>query len=202
MTWEDPELRESAVKFKIALVDTLVAWNRLEGTARYLTEILAGANSREIQALVAHIPNQTLANTMQALSHGIDDETVDHVTHFCLGFSRLGAWRNYYIHGIQALAATDQEAVGFVNEVDTKSKKLTAHEAFITTEQLATVRSRMEAFNSYASAIIGHVYDHRGTHLYAYAPLSSLQKPDTPDQPNRDRLHLLSREPRPEPLPQ
>lgn len=191
----DPEIEASERAFKTSYADMILAWNRLEGLTRYLAEVLARIEGFEGQILTAHIGNKTLTDTIQALAEGYDDECKAHIAHFATGFGRLTSWRNYYVHGIVGMTVDGRTAFGFVNEIETKTKRLAAITEQVSASDVRKITAAISAFHSHASSIVGHVLNARGEHLFAYPPLSLTEKPTVPDQLCRDRAYLQSSAP-------
>lgn len=182
------------VAFKVAFADLVFQWNHLESTTRYLAQSMSGTSGYVGQILTSHIPNQTLENALKALSQRYDDILVEHVAHFCKGFSIIRDWRNHYVHGIFRMAEMDGSACGYVSSVGISKGRLGVHQAPVQTHEVVAITGHAEVFHRYVSAIIGHVFNAHGNNLFAYTPLAQLEKPPLPPSCERSRIYFSSDE--------
>ena len=174
-------------EFKSEMAEAMMGWTRLENTARYLIETLAGARGLEGQILTSRMGSVEIENALKALSFQHDERLREHICRFLQGFGAIRSWRNYLAHAIQGVALSDDQAVGYAEELRTSPKHgLQYHQQTVSTDRVTKIVATIKEYEIYLARIISHTLEHKGLPVLTCEALCENTMPATVDDIGRD----------------
>ena len=193
---DDPytyDINEFANEFTWAIA----FWNLAENNARWMLSGILGGHTA-IHALAVDLGSRSLGEALRSASRGMDDKNLrQHVQHFVKGYSRLGEYRNLYVHGLMSLQPVGdpdhrnaKKLQGYIM-IEKAKGRLKAINQPITVNEMQMFKKHCMTLLDYGKAIkIAIGLDDVGIREMLGMPQPLLEKPVWPDPPNQ-RIHYI-----------
>lgn len=193
---DDPytyDISELAIEFTWSIL----FWNAAESDIRELLCGLLG-DTAAVHSLIADMGGRSLGEALHSVAKDSPEKAVRaHLEHLAKGYSRLGEYRNLYIHGLfSVLPASEpnhrneKKLTGFLHIKRGKGRLRVTHQSLPTSE-LRSFKEACLGLRQYAEAIKAELGFSDPTFREMLGmPESSLEKPKWPDPP-KQQIHYL-----------
>ena len=165
------------LEYSAALGETIVTWNRAEGAFRALLATLCG-ESAAAQIVTAELGGVGITNALNAIAVTLDAPIKTAVESVAKYFDVLREYRNYYVHGIQAIGVADGAGVGRAFMASAKGELKYAEDT-VTSNDLNALKTQAEELTQAIIAILDTVSPREGSRAKSPLPTSeTLIPPD------------------------
>jgi hypothetical protein len=142
---------------------------------RYLLMVLCGKKP-STYVLTAELGSQGLLQGLRAISATQSAEIAAAIKAVCKYYETLRAYRNYYVHGLTAIAYSDGHAIGAIAMMEAK-EVLRIAEDRITLSEVQALTEQSDLLRRALSALLDTVEPREGSMAHPVLPTSQSLHP-------------------------